>query len=665
MTSFFKRNEYKLADFAWMQWNADDIARVADAVLTDKVANYDAIKAIPADVRTFVNTVYAIETSGNLLVEAYHRFELLMQTRPEAEVRDAAQKAINLFNERLVDIEYDLDLYRAVKEFTARGIVLTGADDKLYQDTVLAYRRMGFDLPEEKRQELKNNLKKLADLGTQFDRNINEWSDHILVTREQLDGLPDTYIAGLEREGDQYKISLKYPEYFPFVDHARDEKARMELLVKFFNKGGQKNLKILSELIELRQKNAQLLGYATHADYQTETRMAKNAATVEHFISDLREKVKPLVDKDIADLKDAKKRAGFSSEFTQADVRYWLERLQEERFSVDANKVREYFPLHHVMDGMFKIYQTILGVRFTELRGYPLQHPDARLFRVDDKNDGLLGYFGLDLYPRPNKYGHAAVFPVTSGQRKGLSGDEYVTPFVMMVCNFPKASNEAPSLLSHDEVKTFFHEFGHVMHGVLTVAPYSSQSGTSVSRDFVEAPSQMLENWVWDAEMLKILSAHYKTNEPLPQELLDNMIKAKSHGIGHFTMRQLMLGTFDMGLHNRTAEKSLTPQKIADLYNKLVAQLIGVSMPAGTIFPAGFGHLNGYDAGYYGYMWSKVYSSDMFTRFKEKGLLDISVGTDYRQHILEPGSSREEMDLLVAFLGRQPSNEAFLKEIGL
>lgn len=669
-----QRLEYKQGDFDWITWSSTDINQAAEAALLEKSRIYQLVKSIPAAERTFKNTIYAIESSGDLLGDVCGKFNLLMQASTDAAIRDASQSAINLISERLVDIEYDPELYRTVQEFAKRQIALTGADGKLFKDMLREYKRMGFDLPDKDREKLKNNLKRSALLGVQFERNIADSDGYIVVTQEQLNGLPESYVAGLEQitilekyasHEPLYKISLKYPDYFPFMDYARDGKARAELYLKFNQRGGEKNLEIISEIIKLRDENAKLLGYASHAAYQTEVSMAKTAKAVRDFLADLRLKVKSLCNLDINDLVVAKhEESGTDQALLQSDIRYYIQRLQEKRFFVDNEKVREYFPLPKVIDGMFKIYQTLLNIRILETQEFPLWHEEARLFRVTDNSLNLMGYFVLDLYPRPNKFNHAAVFPIIRGRNMN-NGDGYSAPFVAMLCNFAKGTSEVPSLLPHQEVDTFFHEFGHVMHGVLTKAPYGSQSGTSVARDFVEAPSQMLENWVWDKEMLKLLSAHFKTGEALPEELLNNMIKAKNHMIGYVTMRQLILATFDMSLHDRADALALNARDICKIYADLVKEWIDVAMPEGQIFPASFGHLNGYDAGYYGYMWSKVYSSDMFTRFSKAGLLNIEVGRDYREQILEPGSSREEIESLIAFLGRKPSSQAFLKEIGL
>ena len=520
---------------------------------------------------------------------------------------------------------------------------------------------MGFELPPKKRKELKKNIKRLNKLSNDFSNNINEYKDSITVTKDELSGLPENYVKGLKKDRKgRYVVTLDYPDFFPFIKNAESAPRRKELMDKSLQKGGKKNMKLLSEILELRRQNAKLLGYDTHADFKTEVKTAKTAKKALIFVRELMKKVHKGTELDISQLTDLKKRfLGVSNtKLEYYDILYYINQLQKEKFNVDSEKVREYFPLETVKKGTFEIYSKLLSVRFQKLNGFHLWHKDVELYAVKDDSGQIISYFMLDLYPRANKYGHACVSPLVYGKKRQFK-DEYTAPLACMLANFPKPTKRHPSLLSHGEVETFFHEFGHVMHGVLTTAKYMSQSGYSVAWDFVEAPSQMLESWVWDKKMLNILSEHYKTKKNLPKGVLDNMLKAKDHMVYYITMRQLVLAMFDLILHTKNIKNS------SKLYNDLVKEYVGVTFPKENIFPAGFGHLMGYDAGYYGYMWSKVFASDMFTKFQKNGLLDKKTGDRYKKWILEKGSSMDEMELLKKFLGRKPNNKAFLKEIGL
>lgn len=660
-----KRKEYTPTDFAWTQWTVEDIAQETDEMLAIKKNAYKEIKAVAANERTFENTVYAIEVSGNIFWKL-SALEVITNANPSKEIRDAAQEAIERIEKELVDIEYDEDIYRAMKEYEARkGSLnedLDAASEKLFEDMVREYRRMGFDLSGEDRAKVKENLKRLSELASEFSKNINEYDDHILVTRDDLDGLPEGYISSLKRDGEKYVVSLDYPEMNPFLENAKNSGKRKELAEKSLQKGGPRNMDILKEVVKLRDENAQLLGYDHHGDFRTETRMAKSADAAFEFMRNITEKVRAGLAVEREELNVLKKTAlpNEGDEVYFYDTAFLSNELKKEKFAVDEQKIREYFPMEKVKEGMFQVYSKLFSVRFEKIDEYPTWHEDVETYAVRRLNGDIVSYFMLDLYPREGKYGHAAVFPVVLGHHKTMLSDEYVAPLAAMLANFPKPNGSTPSLMEHSEVVTFFHEFGHVMHGVMTTARFASQAGTSVAWDFVEAPSQMLENWAWDKEVLKMISSHYETGESLPEEMLENMLRAKNHMIAHWTMRQMVFALYDMELHTRGIKGELNEE-----YTQMVVEHIGIKLPDEQMFLAGWGHLMGYDAGYYGYMWSEVYAADMFSRFEKEGVLNPEVGEDYRKWILERGSSQDEMELVEGFLGRKANNEAFLRQMGL
>lgn len=654
---------YTPKDFQWTQWGAGDIEQIASGALDAKRAAYRDIKAIPDAERTFENTVAAIEASNDEVNPVYGRIYFLMNVSSDAGVREAAKSALDRLNKEIIDIEYDEEIYHAIKEYAAKEEALEGSDGKLFRDTLRAYRRMGFEINPALRAELKDNIKEINHLSIDFSQNINNYRDLITVTREDLEGLPENYIAGLKRNAEgKYLVSLDYPELHPFLKNAMNEERRKEINEKNLRKGGSKNIDLLREILKLRQKNARMLGYAHHADYALEIRMAKDGRTVFEFLQSLAGRLKSGVERDINELRLLKRETANNpqAELRHHDLSFYENEHKKRLFAVDDEKIREYFPLEKVKTGMFAIYSRLFAITFEKLSGYPLYHEDAELYAIRDAGGDIIAYFILDLHPREGKYGHAGVFPIISGRRiAASSGDGYISPLVAMAANFSKPQAGHPSLLSHDEVETFFHEFGHVMHGALTAAPYASQSGTSVARDFVEAPSQMLEHWVWESETIRMMSKHFRTGEKIPEDILKSLIKAKYHMSAFFYMRQIVLALFDCRLHT---EDSPDPLR---MFDDIYRELIGIRMPEGNLRAAGFGHLMGYDAGYYSYLWSKAYSSDMFTRFKQEGLLNPDTGRDWREWILEKGSSTEEINLMRGFLGREPNNEAFLKEIGL
>lgn len=623
---------------------------MAKQALEEKRVVMNAVKAIPHAERTFENTVVALEQAMEQLIAIWGELEFLMNVKPKEVDRTAAKAAIDYIQAQAIELAYDEEIYQAYAAVAAKKPKLVAADKKLLTDSMREYRRMGFELPKLKRNAVKRKLLLLTAITSNFRKNINDYEDFILVSKEDLEGAPKNYIAGLPKQGGKYRVSLSYPDFIPFMENVHSESKRSELQRKFLRRGGQKNMIVLARMVKLRQEIAVMLGYKNHAEYQLEVKMAKRPATVMSFLMDL---AKPLAKKVSADLTQLPQ-----DKLQQHNMMYLINQDKKQRYDVDNELVREYFPLEHVTKGMFSIYEKLLGVKFKRTASVPTWHSDVDCYEVIDmQTKKLHAYFFLDLYPRAGKYGHAAVFPFIDGTE--LADGTYRLPVLSMVCNFPKPTKNSPSLLSHDEVETYFHEFGHVMQHNLARLKRGSQASLQV--DFVEAPSQMLENWVWNASMLQLLSGHYKNpRKKLPKELLQKMLAAKYHMIGYTTMRQIIIGFFDMQLHTDPNVKN-----IAQLFSSLVKKYTGVELPKDQLWPASFGHLDGYDAGYYGYLWSQVYAADMFTRFHKEGLLNEKTGRDYRAEILEPGSSRDAMESLEKFLGRKPNNKAFLKELGL
>jgi thimet oligopeptidase len=654
-----KRKRYVKADFDWAKWTPKQIGEKVDEILKLKKERYAAIRAVPRNERTFLNTVYALESSDDDIGDTISKIGLLKEVSPNKEVRAAAANVAATLHEKFVEIEFDPRMYAALKEYAAKREKLTGPDKILFSDMMKGYARMGFDLPEAKRQKLKANIKKMTKLSLAFSKNLNEYRDKMLVTKQELDGLPVTYQANLQKQGDKFVITLSYPDVFPYLAGAHDEERRKELFLKFSRRGGAQNVTLLKKLIQLRAENAKLLGYKTHFDYQTELRMAKSAKRVQAFLNDLERRTRARVTEDLRMVQEDKRRRTGNQKAVLGmhDVSYLFKQIRKERFDIDSDVVKEHFPFEHVKQATLESYQKLLGVKFKKRTDISLWHEDAQLYDIYDPKEGYLASFALDLYPREGKYGHAAAFEVIFGREET---DAYKAPLATMVTNFPKPSKQNPSLMSHGEVETFFHEFGHIMHFTLTKAKYRAQAGFNTAMDFVEAPSQMLENWVWDASMLSRLSKHYKTGRPLPPDLIRRMIAARSFGEAWSVRGQIVLSQLDLTLHTKQVKDPNA------LYADLDKKMMGIAPPVQQLYLAGFGHLaGGYDAGYYGYLWSRVYAEDMFTRFAKEGVLNPKVGRDYRTWILEKGSSEEEEDLVRKFLGRKSNNKAFLKSIGV
>jgi thimet oligopeptidase len=479
--------------------------------------------------------------------------------------------------------------------------------------------------------------------------------------REQLAGLPESYIEGLkrvERDGREfYRVSLEYPDLHPFMAHAEDASLRKELFLKEQVKGGAENVARLEEAIGVRGEIARRLGYESWAAYVLEPRMAKEPAAVRRFLDDLRTKVDVKAALDRQGLADASMEHRGRREVDIWDWRFYHNRLLKTKYAVDDFAVAEYFPLDACLQGMYDAFQRLLGVRFDKVEA-SAWHPDVEAFDVYEASGGEpFARFYMDLFPRPNTYGHAAAFTLRSGRRR--ADGSYQRPVSAIVANFTKPGPGRPSLLRHSEVETLWHEFGHILHQVLTRTAFGRFSGTATERDFVEAPSQMLEHWCWERDVLRSFSRHYETGEPLPDALIDGLLAAKNLDSGVMTLRQLFFASLDFAYHTPGFGGDTTA------VTRALHEITGFPFPEGTHFQSGFGHLFGYDAGYYGYLWSQVFGDDMYTRFEGAGALDEATGLEYRAAVLARGGSVDGSAMVQEFLGREPNNAAFLRGLGL
>ncbi len=614
--------------------------------------------------RSFENTMLALDNIYNDLMKVNEVISLLAYVHPDDEIRNECLAKISEFGKFFNEISLNEELYQSVKEYSLTGeaMKLEGARKKFLKETVEEFERNGFALPKEKRDELKTLKDKLSDLGIQFDSNISSFEDYLIVTEDEIDGLPDDYKKTHRQDNGSYKIGMEYPSYVPFMKYSKSDKAREQLAKKFKNIASDKNLEILKQILLEREKVAKLLGYKTYAEYRTEDRMAKNPKNVWDFENRLKEKVREKAIRDYNELVEIKKAYKNDKRIDSIDsweAAFYNNILLKEKYQVDNQKLKEYFEVGNVIDGLFKIAQHLYGVKFVETEKPSVWHEDVKLFEVTE-NDRTIARFYLDLYPRKNKYNHAAMFGMIPG-KKVLS--EYQIPTASLVCNFPKATSELPALLPHNDVETFFHEFGHLMHDLLTGAELASQAGTNVARDFVEMPSQIFENWAWDYESLKLFAKHYETGDILPKELHQKMLAAKKVGSGLHVLQQIFYGTLDMTYHDKYDPNGNV--STTELVKKLQNEITLYKFQEDTHFEAGFGHLNGYAAGYYSYLWALVFAEDMFSVFEKNGILNQEMGLKLRKTVLERGSTIDEMEVVKEFLGREPNDEAFLKSIGL
>jgi thimet oligopeptidase len=625
----------------------------ADRLIADVVA--------VSEPRTYGNTLAPLDRALTMTNDAYGVGGFMSQVHPDEAVRTAGAEAEELHSKWAAGLAFRRDLFEAIDAYrhSEDAAGLTGERRRNLDFWLRDFRRAGQDLPRADREHVERLRNRLIEISVAFERNLAEWEDGIDMTPEELAGLPDSYLERLE-PGEQertWRVTVDYPDYVPFMDQATDRGARRRLQFKFLNRAAAANTELLNEAVELRWEMARRLGYSTFADYTMEAKMADPAAVADFYASML-PGLTELGRAELAALQALMERDGVTERLQQWDWSYYDSTQRKQDYGVDDNEVAEYFPLDAVVAGMFEICGDMFGIDFAEVADPRAWHPDVAVYAVSDRASGdVIAHYYADLHPRPGKFSHAACWRLQAGI---ATEDGYRHPVTAVAANFTKPAADSPSLLKHDEAVTLFHEFGHVLHNALTEAALPRFSGTQTERDFVEAPSQIMENWMWEPEVLQRFARHYQTGDDIPTELVDKMVAARDQNVALKTLRQVFYGHYDMALHGGDG-----PADVDAAYYELVEMTLFPPHPD-THFGASFGHMasDGYVAGYYGYLWSKVYGDDMFSVFEDEGVLNPVVGMRYRESILARGGTRDGMDLLRGFLGRDPSPDAFLKKIG-
>ncbi|KAK3089945.1 hypothetical protein FSP39_007851 [Pinctada imbricata] len=647
------------------------IEKSAEELMTRTKEAYDEIGSLKHDNLSYDKVIKALADNDCVYEVTRNNLDFMQHVSADKAIRDASVEVDKKLSDFDVEMSMRQDLFDvavAYEESIKQSGDQLKPEAKRYLERIIKLgRRNGLHLSQDKKDKIKEIKKRMSELSIDFSKNLNEENTILEFSEEELVGVPEDFVKSLEKsENGKLKVSLKYPHYFPCMKKARNPNTRRALETAFNSRCIKENTPILEELVELRHQKAQILGFPTHAAFILDMRMAKEPGKVKSFLTELAAKLQKLKEEEINLFLQYKKEEcdqhGYDNDgqIHYWDFRYYMNMAEERKYAVDHNKLKEYFPMQVVTKGLLDIYQELLSLTFDLIEGAETWHEDVTMYSVRDTASGqLLGYFYLDLHPREGKYGHAACFGLQPGCIQP-DGSRQVS-VAAMVANFTKPTADKPSLLTHDEVETYFHEFGHVMHQICAQADFSMFSGTNVERDFVEAPSQMLENWCWEQEPLSRMSSHYKDGSPIPDDLLEKLLKSKKANAGVFNLRQILLGMFDQTIH--TQEKADT----AETLSRLSEEYLGFASTPNTNMAASFGHVaGGYDAQYYGYMWSEVFCMDMFySRFKKEGIMSPKVGADYRNYILKPGGSIDAEDMLRNFLGRDPQQEAFLISKGL
>ena len=618
---------------------------------------------------TFKSTVVALDDITYEASLAANRATLIKETNTNPGLRTAAENAVKAFQDWAVGVDYREDVYKAIKAFADTHPKLSGEDEKLLKETLRDYRRAGLELPSGQRKEVEQLRKELSKVGTDFDTNIVKSSAPVMFSKADLEGLPESFFAspGIKTGDDVYTVMANVTWQFNTVqENAKNEATRKQLYIVRETLAKDKNVPLLNQMLELRNEIALRLGYKSWDDYQTEVKMAKSGMNAEKYINDLVAGIQPKFDSEIAELQ--KLKAADTNDpkarIMVWDWRYYSNQRDRQKYNVDKEALRAYFPFQKVLDGMFNIYQSIFGLKFEKIVAPHKWVDDLQLYVVTDSATGEpLGMFYLDMFPREGKYNHFAQFVIISG--KLLANGKYQRPTVALLCNFPPASGDAPSLMTHQDVETLFHEFGHALHSIVTRARYGRFAGTNVPGDFVEAPSQMLQNWVWDKKVLDTFAADYRDpSKKIPTEIVKKLNDAKLADAGVLYRRQFAFASLDLALHDPHPEEM--PYDCVAISNPILEKVF-LPIDPSTTFVSYFGHLNGYDAGYYGYAWADAIAADMATVFEKAkdGYLDKQAGMKLRREIYEPGDSRDVNESIEKFLGRKQSIEPFLKKIGI
>ncbi|HEY0372844.1 MAG TPA: M3 family metallopeptidase [Thermoanaerobaculia bacterium] len=571
--------------------------------------------------------------------------EVMNNLHPDKSVRDAA-------DECSVSVSsFISELFQNEKLFQRVSAVKPGnpAQTRFRQDLIEAFEDSGVALPKDKRARAKEISDRIAELGQEFAKNIRDNSTKLTFTPAEYKGLPQSYVDRVKNAEGNIVVSFDYPDYVPFMSSADNEKARERYYVEYMKRGTAKNLALLDEVVKLRKELATLYGYPSYAHYVTKRRMAETPQAVNTFLDDVSKSVRDVEKRELEELRklksDTLKTPLASTKINRWDVPYWRERLRSQRYAIDQEATRKYFPSEAARNWILDITSRMYGVKF-EAAQVPVWHPDVLFYDVKEASTGAyVGGVYLDLYPRDGKYKHAAAIPMRHGSTR--SGRR---PISVLMTNFDRNG------LTFDEVQTFFHEFGHVMHNTLSNTEFASQGGTSVQRDFVEAPSQIYEEWARRPETLALLKAHCKDCPELDAKTIKALQDARNYGRGIDYARQHNYAAYDMALASETPSSSL------DAWKKIEGATILGYVP-GTEFPGTFGHIvGGYAAGYYGYMWSEVIGKDMLSAWGGN-ILDTNVGMRFRKQVLARGGEQNAKVVVEEFLGRPVNSKAFFDEL--
>jgi thimet oligopeptidase len=611
----------------------------------------ECLLGTPNNMLTWENTVQCFINLDNTTIDT--ALFNMKDFHTNQEIRDKCTELSTEMSKWAIDMGMRKDIYDKIKYYYENQFVedearLTSEQRKYLDDMMIGYSLKGFDLMEEQYNRVKEIKKEISELCANFEQNMSNENYSEDIEIDSIKGLPYSYIEKRKVPNTtMVNVTLKYPDYIPIMEYADNRDVRKHFCTLFKSRCIVENTPIIEKVFNLRSELASIMGYQDYSDYKLVESMAGDTNTVMNFLNDLLYKIRPILKKDMEALNNLHQEIGYKDKVEIWDVPYYSRIITEKICQFNKEELKQYFPKDTVISGALSIYQKLLGLRFTKINDAKITsmiwHDSVELYGVEcSESHRLMGYFYLDLHPREGKFTHAACFPF-------IHKSESTLPVSTIGCNFNT------DYMTFDEVETFFHEFGHTMHSIVSKAKIGSMSSFSCEHDFVETPSQMFEEWCYEPETLRMMSRN------IPDDIIEKLRVSRKVLQGWHYARQLMFGIFDMSIHSgKYKSLDMTP---AELFSSIQYEVLGLKSIPNTSEPASFGHMmGGYDAGYYGYLWSLVYAKDLFSVFKNK-LLDRELGKKLRNEVLSQGSIRSSMRSLRLFLGREPSNEEFIKSI--
>jgi len=677
-------NAAKLID--WSELTPDRVESEIGAALESAKADIEAICLVEAENATFENTFLALEKAGETLSRAWGRVDHLASVKDSKELREAYNKMLPKVTEFNSGIPLNPRLWKAIKGFAEKPEAqeLSGIQKRFFDETITDFVQAGADLDEKSKSRLEEINKELAQKTQKFSENVLDATNAfelIVEDESRLAGLPESARQAAQQSAQSKKLgteekpvwrfTLHAPSLLPVLKFADDESLRKEIQEASSQVGLEEpydNTQLIRDILKMRAEKASLLGKENFADNALQRRMAKTGAKAIQFVEDLHDKAKAAFDREIDELESfvAQETGKPKDRLEPWNTTYWAEKLRQQRYDFDEESLRPYFPINKVLSGMFEIAERLFSVKIQDHVGASGWHKEVKVYDLLDQSGELLGNFYADWHPREEKRGGAWMNFLDTGS-PGKDGVPRV-PHVGLICgNMTAPIGEQPALLTHDEVETVFHEFGHLLHHLFGNIEIKSLSGVNVAWDFVELPSQIMENWCWNRESLDLFARHIETGERIPDELFEKMVAARNFNAGIMMMRQLSLGKMDLEMH-------LHPEDYydGDLDDTIRKVIESYSIPLNSQPPTlvrRFSHLFsspvGYAAGYYSYKWAEVLDADAFTRFEKEGVFNRDTGASFRENILSKGNSRDPMELFKNFMGREPQPEALLKRCGL